>query len=337
MLRHSFILKDFLKSLDNDREYSSTWENDCTMKTVLITTSSFGHDDHSPLEMIKSAGLRCVLNPYGRKLIREELVTLLQEYQPNYIIAGIEEYDRRVLSEEAPFLKMISRCGTGVDNIDLVAARELGIEITNTPDAPTRSVAELTIAVILDLLRGVSYLDRNVRDGKFDKHMGNLLNKKTVGLVGCGRIGSSVAKLLVAFGCRVIGYDSFIDTHEDVDLVTFDELLKQADIISLHIPYTEKSKHVIDATAIEKMKDGVIVLNISRGGLVDESALYSALVSGKIKAAGVDCFEEEPYTGSLTELDNVVLTPHIGSYAIEARIEQEIASVKNILEYNKNG
>jgi D-3-phosphoglycerate dehydrogenase len=306
------------------------------LNSILITTSSFGSENKEPLEMLQAAPLNIVLNPFKRKLTEDELIALLVKHKPKYLIAGTETIGRMTLEIAKPYLQMISRCGTGVDNVDIRAARDIGIKVANTPDAPVRAVAELTIGIMLDLLRGISNADRNMRIGNFDKHMGNLLFGKTVGLIGCGRIGTAVAKLLLGFGCHVIGYDKFINTHEIIDLITLNELWNVADIISLHIPFTDDNKCIVDALAIDKMKDGVILLNVSRGGLIDERALYSALINGKIKAAGMDCFEKEPYSDDLIELSNVVLTPHIGSYAIEARIEQETAAVKNILEYIGN-
>ena len=304
------------------------------LKRILISTSSYGMESNEPLNLMRSAGFEYILNPFNRKLTEEELQVLLQKYEPEYLIAGTEIISRKTLKLAKTFLRIISRCGTGIDNVDIEAAKEMGIRVTNTPDAPTRAVAELTIGVLLDLLRGISKADTAMREGKFDKKMGNLLYGKTVGLIGCGRIGTAVSELLHAFGCRVIGYDSFIKTHKTIEMVTFNILLERADIISLHIPYSEENEHIINRTVIEKMRESLIILNVSRGGLIDEDALYDALVSGRIKAAGLDCFEQEPYYGKLIESSKVVLTPHIGSYAIEARIEQEIAAVKNILNAN---
>jgi D-3-phosphoglycerate dehydrogenase len=306
------------------------------MEKILITTSSFGIESAEPLDMTRKAGFAVVLNPYRRKLTEAELIALLSEHRPRYLIAGTEAVSRRVMETARPFLRMISRCGSGVDNVDLSAAAEIGIRVVNTPDAPTRAVAELTVGIMIDLLRGISNADRAMRNGKFDKYMGGLLFGRTVGLVGCGRIGTAVAKLLSAFGCRVIGYDEHVKTHDFIEPVAFDELLKTSDVISLHIPYTDENKHFIDAEAIAGFKDGAIFLNLSRGGLVDENALCSALKSGKVKAAGMDCFEDEPYSGGLTELTNVVLTPHIGSYARETRVEQELTAVRRILEYDND-
>jgi D-3-phosphoglycerate dehydrogenase len=302
------------------------------MQKILITTSTFGKENPVPLEMLSAAGLKYVLNPFGRKISEEELQSLLVEHRPEYFIAGTEKISRSTLELAKSFLKMISRCGTGIDNVDITAAQALGIPVASTPDAPTTAVAELTIGVMLDVLRRISCSDRLVRAGKFDKYMGNLLSNKTLGIIGCGRIGTMVAKFASAFDCAIIGYDSYIQQHQNIKIKPLDEVLSTADIISLHMPFAKENRHIINHTAIEKMKPSALLFNISRGGLVDEDTLISALRNKRIAGAGIDCFEAEPYAGELKQFDNVVLTPHIGSYASEARLKQEIDSVQNILD-----
>jgi D-3-phosphoglycerate dehydrogenase len=295
------------------------------MKKVLITTSSFS--------LVEAPnGFEYVLNPYKRKLTTEELTELVKKHEPDYIIAGTEKIDKAALEVMKPFVKMISRCGVGMDNVDLNTAKELGIAVTNTPDAPTMPVAELTLGIMLDLLRKISFSDRTIRSGGFEKPAGNLLHGKTVGIIGCGRIGTHLAKLLEPFDCIVLGYDKFIKTAVKIEMTGFDKLIEQSDIISLHIPFSAENKYIINAEVLNKMKNTAYLLNISRGGLVDENALNEALKAGKIAGAGVDCFENEPYKGKLTEFDNVVLTSHIGSYAKEARVKQELDAVANIKE-----
>ncbi len=274
-----------------------------------------------------------VLNPYGRRLTEDELIILVKTYQPDFIIAGTERISSRALNIMKPCVRLISRCGAGMDGIDLDYANDAGIRVMNTPDAPTAAVAELTLGIILDLLRGISKADREVRHGRFNKPMGTLLSSKVVGLIGCGRIGTHLASLLKAFGCHVIGYDAALEQHPIVKLMPFQDVIKQADIISLHIPHTIENHHIINKSVIEMMKPTAYLINAARGGLVDEEALYNALVNGQIAGAGLDCYEKEPYRGLLSKLDNVVLTAHIGSYAREARLRQEIEAVDNIIAY----
>jgi len=294
---------------------------------ILITTSSFGLESSEPFNLMQAAGFEYIINPYNRKLSEEELISLLSKHKPLCIIAGTETYNRSVLEIAKPFLKIISRCGVGIDGIDLSVANEFGIKIKNTPDAPTRAVAELTIGLMLDVLRRISLIDRNIRNGKFDKFMGNLLFGKTVGIIGYGRIGKCVALYAEAFGCKIIFHDP--DSPNSMPL---DNLLKESDIVTLHCPLIAQTKNIINEVALCKMKKTAILLNVSRGGLVDENALIKTLTEKCIAGAAIDCFEKEPYSGELIKLDNIVLTSHIGSYAKESRIKQEIDAVKNILE-----
>ena len=253
------------------------------------------------------------------------------------MIAGTEPLTKNVL-KKANSLKIIVRCGIGLDNIDLIEANELGIHVFNTPDAPTRSVSELTIAHILSLLRRVAESDRMIRGGKWKALMGSLLFEQTVGVIGYGRIGKMVSKLLCAFGAKVLVYDIFLNENlEGVNFVSKEEILRQSDIITLHMPYTADNHHFINEQAFSIIKSGAIIVNVSRGGLIDDLALYKAILEKKISAAALDCFEFEPYNGPLIECDNVQLTAHMGSYAKQSRIQQEVDSC-NILvsELKKN-
>lgn len=302
------------------------------MKKILITTSSFAQGDCSPLELMAQHGLTYILNPYKRKLTEEELIGLVNEHKPEYLIAGTEKISKIALDALRASVKMISRCGVGIDNVDTAYAASIGIPVTNTPDAPTLPVAELALGVMLDVLRRITYTDRSIRAGVFNKYMGSLLHKKTVGLVGCGRIGSHLAHLLSPFECRVIGADPYVKEHPLIQLMPFEQLIAESDVISLHIPYTTENKHIINASVLAKMKHSAVLLNLARGGLVCENDLIDALEKGQIAGAGIDCFENEPDVGSLAQFDNVVLTSHIGSYAKEARLKQELDSVMNIIQ-----
>lgn len=300
------------------------------MKTVLITTSSFGKFDPSLLEELSKKKINHILNPYGRKLTEEEVGNLVNEHQPNGMIAGVEPLTAKVL-KGAIHLKTIARCGIGMDSVDLQTAEQLGIKVTNTPDAPTIPVAELTLGMILSLLRKIHISDAAIRSAKWVRPMGNLLFDKTVGLIGCGRIGTCVGKMLSAFGCKVQGFDPFVKESTHIKLVDFDSVMSGSDIVSLHIPYTKDNHHILGRQAMGQMKKGSYVINASRGGLVDEAALCDLLVSGHLGGAALDCFEKEPYAGKLTGLDNVLLTGHIGSYAIEGRNMQERQALDNLL------
>lgn len=292
---------------------------------ILITTSSFNADLNclSQFNVIK--------NPYKRKLNEGEVIRLIEEFRPVGMIAGVEPLSEKVLETGIPELMVISRCGTGLDNVDMKTAARLSIRVTNTPDAPSQAVAELSIALMLNLLRNISITDKEIRGGKWNKAMGNLLSKQTVGIIGCGRIGTRVAMLCNGFGANVIGYDPNGLLYNGITGHTLEELFREADIISLHVPYRDELRYFINKDVIAKMKPGAILINTSRGGLVDEDALGKALEAGRIRGAGLDTFEEEPYSGNLCKLPNVILTAHIGSYAQEARSMMEQEAVENLI------
>lgn len=301
------------------------------MKKILITTSSFGKFDDTPLNMLRQAGYLPVLNPHCRKLNECEAVAIVKEYQPIGIIAGVEPLTRKVMAA-CPGLQTIARCGIGMDNVDQQAADEMGISVTNTPDAPTQAVAEATLGAIVCILRGIHQSNSKIKEGHWERPMGHLLASQTVGILGLGRIGGRLARLLGAFGCRILGYDPYISNCPGVESVNLDNLLAQSDIVSLHVPYSAQTQHLMDDQAIRAMKSGAFLVNYARGGLVDEQALERALAQGRLGGAALDCFEQEPYQGPLRKYPNVLLTGHIGSYALEGRINQETQTVENILK-----
>lgn len=296
------------------------------MLKIVITTTSFGKYDNLPAELCKARRFEVILNPFGRKIKSDELVEIAKEAVG--LIAGTEPITEAVLLK-LPSLKVISRCGAGMDNIDLDAAKKLGIKVFNTPNAPTLAVAEMTVGLILNLLRKINQMDASIRDGRWEKQMGNLLSGKKIGVVGFGRIGRKVAGMLSFFGCEIMFADPFVeDGTLGFKKLPLEELLSVADIVTLHVPSGDR---LIGAREIGLMKKSAWLINVSRGGVVDEEALYHALKEGHISGAALDVFEQEPYTGLLRELNNVILTPHIGSYAKESRIEMEMQAVENLL------
>jgi D-3-phosphoglycerate dehydrogenase len=307
-----------------------------TDKHILISTSSFGVDGNEALDKIIAEDIKVKLNPFGRRLSEIEAVELLAEPGLIGMIAGVEPLNQLALAN-APQLKVISRCGVGMDNIDRCAAEELGISLCNTPNAPSIAVAELVVGLILDLLRKISLTDRSIRAHVWKQHMGNLLAKKTVGIIGYGGIGRRVALLLSAFGAKVLACDvRDISGERDVIVCDLEHAITQSDIVSLHVPYTLENHHLINDTVLNKMKPGAMLINVARGGLVDEKALLKALETGRISGAALDCFETEPYSGPLVELDQVVLTAHMGSYAMESRQIMENEAAENLLQGLRN-
>jgi len=290
---------------------------------ILITTASFGNHPFP-------ASWNVIFNPHGRKLTEPEIGQMVEEYQPVGIIAGVEPLTRQVMLKSGS-LKVISRSGIGLDSVDIEAANELGITVVNTPDAPTVSVAELTIGLMLCIIRRINTMDANIKKGIWKGMPGMLMKGKTVGIIGCGRIGTQVARLVTAFGCNTLGYDPLVQKHEICKMTSLDEILVNADIITLHIPYSKENRHLIGARELKRMKSSSLLINAARGGIVDESALFDALVSGTISGAALDCFETEPYSGPLTQLENVLFTSHTGSDAIESKTNMERQALNNLV------
>ena len=287
---------------------------------ILISTSTFNLDNFSELAEIHKAGIEVKLNPFKMRLTEDQVTELLGTNTIG-LIAGLETLNEKVLAA-ATSLRVIARVGTGLDSVDLAAAAKLEITVLNTPDAPASAVAELTIGHILSLLRNIASTDRQIRNNIWQGQMGSLLETKTIGIVGFGRIGQRVANLVSAFGAKVIVSDPYLQT-QDYENCALDELCQKVDILTLHIPYADTTHHLISAKRIESMKRGSFIINISRGGIIDEDALLQALKSGHIAGAALDCFEQEPYFGPLSKLENVQMTAHMGTYARETRDRME--------------
>jgi len=294
---------------------------------IAVTTSTFAEFSSEPLKLLEKAGFKFSLNPLGRKPTPAETVKQLEGCVG--VVAGTETLDAEVLAA-LPDLKVISRCGTGMDSVDLEFAKSRGIIVVNTPYGPTRAVAELTLGLILNLLRQVSRMDRELRSGIWKKRMGRLLLGKKIGIVGMGRIGGAAANTLIPLGARIAYTDPDCE-HRDFERMSLDKLLSWAEIISLHCSKPEGEKPLLGEAELSRMTPGSLLINAGRGGLVDEDALYKLLKSGHLSGAALDCFAEEPYVGPLSTLENVILTPHIGSYAMEGRVQMEVDAVKNLI------
>ncbi len=294
---------------------------------VAITTSSFAKDSSEPLDMLKSKGIEYVLNPHGRALSEDEAIEVLDGCVG--VAAGTEPLTERVFAA-LPELKVVSRCGVGMDNVDLAAAQARGVVVKNTPDGPTRAVAELTLGLAISLLREIPAMDRDIRAGVWKKRMGGLLQDKKVGVIGLGRIGRATAGLFQALGAHIAYYDPMVDSP-DFARKELNDLLAWADIITVHAP-PAKDGFLLNAERLDLMPQGAWLINAARGGIVDETALVELLAQQKLAGAALDVFAQEPYTGPLAGFNNVILTPHIGSYAKEARIRMEIDTIANLLE-----
>lgn len=240
------------------------------------------------------------------------------------------------LLRKAPKLKVVFRAGVGVDNIDLEACKERGVAVKNTPSAPTNAVAELTIACILALFRNLGRAHVSMKNGKWEKKalMGHEIEGKTLGIIGCGRIGRAVAQKAHALGMKVIAYNPPPRIRcKGVKYVELDALLARSDVVTIHAAASKEMENMINAETIGKMKKGAFLVNLARGSMVDEEALYFALKEGRLSGAALDVYKEEPYRGKLAELENVFLTPHIGGSTFEA--QNKIGSI--IAEELKKG
>lgn len=301
------------------------------MSKILTTTSSFNIDGNPALQDLISKGFEVIGNPFGRRLTEEEITALFIEHKPIGMVAGVEPLTRKALEAARPNLKVIARCGTGMDALDQKAAADFNMAVSNTPDAPSLAVAELTLGMILSVLRHIATADRAIRNGKWQALMGSTLNGKKLGLMGGGRIGMRVAKLAMAFGAEIIIHDPALkEVKSPMSLVSKNDLLAKSDILSLHLPYNKSLHHIIDTKALNSMKKGAILINAARGGLVDEDALADALKSEHIAGAALDVYENEPYEGILTTIDTALLTAHMGSYAKETRSNMEAEAAENL-------
>jgi len=283
------------------------------MKKILIADSL----DKEALEQLKAVPGFDVIVKTG--MDEATLVNTIPTYNA-IVVRSATKVTRKVI-DAAAGLEMIVRAGIGLDNVDAAAAKEKGIKVANTPAATTISVAELTFGLMLSAVRQLGRANLSMKQHKWEKKVmsGTELYGKTLGIVGAGRIGLAVAERALAFGMKVLAYDVIkIETKLNVKQVPLDELLAQADIITLHIP--KQPKYIIGRDEVQKMKNGVIIINAARGGVVDEKALLEALNSGKVRAAAFDVYEKEPPEDfSFIDHPNVIALPHIGAAAEEGQ------------------
>jgi len=301
---------------------------------LLISTSSFNIDKNEKLlRELKFKNFNISFNESGKKLSEDVLINTISKYDA--IIAGTENYNEKIL-DKAIKLKIISRLGVGLDNIDLKIAEKKNIKIMKTKTSPGLAVAELCLCLTLDILRKVTLHNNDLKQSIWSKNMGNLLSGKTLGIVGLGVIGKRLIKLLLGFNLDILAHDLNVDSEfakeNNIRYVSLKELFSASDIISIHLNLTENTYQIINKFYLDLMKKHSIIINASRGGIIDEEALYQKLKEGSILGAGLDVFETEPYDGKLKNLPNVILTPHIGSYAQEIRDKMEEESISNLMK-----
>ncbi|MDI6782241.1 MAG: phosphoglycerate dehydrogenase [bacterium] len=267
---------------------------------------------------------------------KEELIACIGQYDG--LIVRSETKVTADVIEAATRCKVIGRAGVGLDNVDVEAATKKGIIVMNTPDGNTISTAEHTLAMLLAMARKIPQSYTSLRSGKWErkKFVGRELFGKTLGVIGMGRIGTQVVKRAQAFGMKIIAFDPFISEEAaqklEVRVVDLPELYKEADVITIHTPLSPKTKGLLSTKEFEQMKDGVMILNCARGGIIDETVLYEAMKSGKVGCAALDVFEKEPPDASpLLELDNFIAVPHLGASTSEAQINVGIDIVDQVV------
>lgn len=309
-----------------------------TKKVVLMMRQHATMFCEEARELLKNAGFEVVGNELGRHPTRSEQKEMIRDAYA--IVAGTETYDREVL-ECCKNLKVVMRFGVGTDNFDLSAMREMGLEVGII--ANYNAVAEYALTLMLAALKNLPRYDAVAREGRLVRFPMRELTGKTVGLVGFGRIGRRVAELLRGFGVTILAYDPYMNVQAAAERgvlpVSLEELLRQADVVSLHLPATEETRHLINESSISAMKDGAYLINTARGSLVDEAALYQALQSGKLSGAALDVHEREPVTADnpLFSLGNTVVSPHCAALSYETNYNGGLICAQSILQVADGG
>lgn len=302
---------------------------------ILVTPTSFRKPVNAhAVKLLESFADEVVYNDTGSPLTGNQLIELLQGCDG--YLAGVDYINSEIIESMPSTVRVISRYGAGIDRVDLDACRERGILVTNTPGANATAVCELAFGLMLSLSRSIPALDRAVRRGEWPRSNGMELSGKRLGIVGLGNIGKQLAVRAKSFEMDVCAYDPFIDQAfvkiERIEEMSLDELCQSSDIVSLHLPFTDITRNIIDKKRMQSMKPGTIIINTSRGGLIDEIAAAELLRNGYLRGMGLDAFEEEPLQASpLKDLDNVILTPHTGAHTDEAIKRMGLMSVKNLI------
>ncbi len=288
---------------------------------VVVGASSFADGNADIDKLFADKDIELVKNPFGRRLTKEETIEHLKE--ADGLLAGLEPLDEDVFAVN-PHLKAISRIGIGMDNVDVDAANKYGIKVSNTPEGPTDAVAEMTLSALLSICHNLIPSNQDIHNGVWKKRLGKSISELKILVVGYGHIGRKTAELLKLLGAEMLIYDKYDEASSNCSLEVG---LKEADVISLHASGKDE---IISASMIDHMRDGVIILNSARGGLINEQGLFDALKSGKVSWFWGDALWEEPYEGMIRECENAILTPHISTYTINCRASMEMQAVENL-------
>jgi len=307
------------------------------MKKILITPRSLTKDGDPALDLLIREGFELAFSTPGKMPQEGELIRLL----PGCVgyLAGVEPITAAVL-ETADTLQVISRNGTGIDTIDVQAAQRLNVKIMRAEGANARGVAELTLGVILGLIRSIPFSDSRMKRGSWERRKGLELKERTLGLIGCGKIGQLVSELALAFGMDVLAYDAFPDRRyapgSSFRFTTLEAVLANSDIITFHCPEQADGRAILDSERMLLLKPGVVIVNTARASLIDETAILKALQEGRVVGLALDVYDREPPAPSaLLSDDRVIATPHIGGYTSESVSRATLAAVENLLNFFK--
>lgn len=307
------------------------------MMKVFVSTHPFSTTSAEPMRLLNYNQFDVRLNPLEHKITTQELAREIGDAE--ILIAGTEKITEEV-HKNAPNLKLISRVGIGLDGIDFELCKKYGVRVAYTPDAPTLAVAELCVGMVLDLARKITNTDKQIRQGTWNRHMGTLLYGKTIGIFGMGRIGKSLIHLLSPFNVKFLIHDLDPDLAlgrlHQVKFSTKVEVLKYSDIISVNLPLKDNTYDYITSKEFDLMQSHATIINTARGGIINEDDLYTALKNNLIAGAAVDVFEKEPYVGPLCELDNCLLTCHMGASTIDSRTDMEVQAVEEAIRFKDN-
>jgi D-3-phosphoglycerate dehydrogenase len=301
---------------------------------IFVTLSTFAEYSDEPLHLLQQSEFSFLVNPHGRRIKPEEVVEMGRACRG--LVAGVEPYSAETLAA-LPRLQCISRCGSGIDSIDLAEARRRNIAVLNTPDEPIIAVAELTLTMILALLRQLPNVNTLTHERQWQRVPGNLLWGKILGIIGLGRIGQRVVELVEPFGVKVIAVEPRPDAgwlkDREVELVDLPQLLARADIVSIHAARSSENQLFLGAPEFAQMKPGAWLVNMARGDMLDEAALNTALDDGHLSGAGLDVFPQEPYTGPLCDNPRAIMSPHQATLTIETRVAMETKAVANLIKF----
>lgn len=304
------------------------------MSLKVVVGSRSRSRSKEAMEILEKNGYILELNPFDRTMTEDELIERIKG--ASALVAGSDKVTKRVLEAGSPTLKIVAKQGVGYNTIDIEAAKELGIDVTITPGANSKSVADLTMGLILNAARNISGMDRAIRNNEWYRYTGCELNNKIIGIVGMGHIGGEVAKRAYAFGMKILAYDiyprqDFIEKY-NVTYVSLEKLFKQSDVITLHAPAIKATENMINRDSLNLMKSTAILVNAARGELINEEDLYEALKNKKIGFAALDVYKNEPLKNSkLTELENIVFTAHAGAYTKSAIIGAGVIASEEIV------